>query len=116
MDCAISIEGFKDDDTLESLLPCVAKIFGINALSTYASGTSKIQIYEVDDTTNTETKLYEVAAGATTVAKEVTSTVGWKPQTRDCAYKLVARLINSAAMGTVTMIVDGAACNYTLAK
>ena len=114
MDCALTLEKFNSLDEIASNLPNVAKVFGITATSTYASGTSKIQIYSVD-MDGTETKIYEVAGGATTVAGSTTSTSGWKPTNLDCSYKLVARLINSAAMASVTMIVDGANANYTLA-
>lgn len=123
MDMAFTIEDFPDfkeknprkADKFQNLLGCIAKVFGISATSTYASGTSKIQVYEVDSA-GTETQLYEVASGASTVAGTATNTYGWKPEDKECGYKLVARLINSVAMASVTFAVDGTAINYSRAS
>ena len=108
LDLGLTLEANTDGYELDELLGMLSKVYGITGYSTYASGTSKFQIYAVDCEDGTETKIYESATGATTVSASVTSTPGWKPGTRECAYKLVVRIINSAAMASASLTVDAA--------
>jgi len=94
----------------------VAKVYGMSAVTTYGSGTSSFQIYYVVTDRYgvhvSETKIFEEAGGATTVAAEATIPEGGiKPGARDVGYKLLARISNSAALSGATdkFIVDGAA-------
>jgi len=94
----------------------LAKVWGMTGVSTYASGTSKFQIYSVVTDRYgivlSETKIFEEAAGNTTVSADASGlSAGLKPADREVGYKLIARLVNSAAMASAQLIVDGAAVN-----
>jgi len=43
------------------------ELYSITSTNTFGSGTNLIQIYEIDEAKNSETKIYELAGGATTV-------------------------------------------------
>ena len=91
-----------------------ARIYKATTVSTYASGTSLFQVYACSydrtGTTLTETKIFEEANGATTVAKTWDWTAfGMKPANKDLGYRLVARIKNSAACASATLTVDGVA-------
>lgn len=86
-----------------------AEITKIVSTNTFGSGTSLIQIYEVDETQKTETKIYEQAGGATTVEQTlafVQEGVGAIAVSRTGMH-LVARMIGSVAL-TGKMSVVGA--------
>jgi len=70
--------------------------------STYASGTSTINVYETDGVT--ETLVHTQAGGATTVAGTYTPT---KPIIAAPGYRLMVQLVNSAAMTAIACDVKG---------
>ncbi len=87
------------------------KVYAISATSTYGSGTSLIKVYNVLvdkwGVVNSETEIYSAAAGATTALKEISfGLAGLKPLTHDLGYKLVIRLVNSAAMASASLQID----------
>jgi len=47
-----------------------AELLRVISTNTYGSGTSKIQVYEVDEARKTETKILEMAGGATTAEQD----------------------------------------------
>jgi hypothetical protein len=86
-----------------------AEIYGINSLNTFSSGTSKIQVYEIDEVAKTETKIYEVAGGATTVAQALSFVTNGRGSlaSSKVGNHLIVRMIGSAAC-TGTLAVIGA--------
>jgi len=88
-----------------------SKVWGIDATSTYASGTSTIEVYAcvVDKygVTHSETKIYSAAGGNTTVKESISfGDAGLKPLDRDLGYKLLVRLVNSVAMASTALQID----------
>jgi len=90
------------------------QVLGAQATSTFASGTSNLQVFSVKLEFNTlsnkytevVTKLYEVAGGATTAQKDFTFNSG----TGLFSYrdeKVIVRLDNSAAQSVVTLLFNG---------
>ena len=82
-----------------------------NGTTTYGSGTSTIQIYDVAPSlgnpgSEVATLMYTIAGGATTVAKEVTSFI-YQPLVSNVGSKFVARISNSAAASVPTLIASG---------
>jgi len=77
--------------------------------STFASGTSALYLYECDDLAGTSTLLKSFTAGATTV--EVAYPAETTPATENHGHtigkRLVAKLVNSAAMGTTRIAIHG---------
>lgn len=70
----------------------------IACTNTFGSGTNLIQIYEVDEIAKTETKLMEVAGGATTVEdKPLGDQNNITYATKRTGRHLLARMIGSAA-------------------
>jgi len=75
-----------------------AEVNYIVCTNTFGSGTNLIQIYEVDESKKTETKLVEMAGGATTVEDEPLGNEGNIPyQVSKLGMHLVVRMIGSAA-------------------
>ena len=97
----------------------MAAIYGLSGFSTYGSGTSLFQVYSIltdaQGGITSETKIFEEAAGATTVNAAATIASAIKPASRELGYKLLARLKNSAACATATLRIDSAVINALLA-
>jgi len=84
-----------------------AEIYGINSLNTYSSGTSLINVYEIDEVAKTETLIYSAAAGATTVADAKTFVVNGRGSlaSSKVGTHLLVKMIGSAACtGSLTVI------------
>ena len=84
-----------------------AEIYQIASLSTFGSGTNKIQVYEIDEVAKTETKVYETAGGATTVANEKTFVINGRGglASSKTGTHLLVRMIGSAALtGTLSVL------------
>lgn len=76
-----------------------SEIIEIASTNTYGSGTSKIQIYEIDEIAKSETKIYEIAGGATTVEqiKDFVANGRGSLGVSKVGNHLIVRLIGSAA-------------------
>lgn len=76
-----------------------AEIYQINSKNTFGSGTNLIQVYEIDDVAKTETKVYELAGGATTATDAKTFVVNGRGSlaTSKIGKALLVRMIGSAA-------------------
>jgi hypothetical protein len=86
-----------------------AELYRVISKNTFASGTSKIQIYEVDELAKTETKITEFAGGATTVEQDknlVQDGIGSVAVSRTGMHMLI-RLIGSVAC-TGALQINGA--------
>lgn len=70
-------------------------VSGIISTNTFGSGTSKIQIYEINPVTKSETKVFEIAGGATTVQQLLDNRQ--VQASGDQGNYLLVRLIGSAA-------------------
>lgn len=90
------------------------EIHRVIAKSTYASGTSTLKIYECDDVAGTSRELKELTAGATTaeVAYPAETTPATEVHASTKGKRLAVKLLNSAAMGTVRLHVDGRSRQY----
>lgn len=84
-----------------------AEIFSIISTNTYASGTSLIKVYEVNEIDKSETLVYQKAGGATTVEQTQTfvsngrGSLGVSKQ----GNHLVVRIVGSAACtGNITVV------------
>ena len=78
---------------------------GIVSNNTFASGTNKIQVYEINPITKTETKVFERAGAATTVTQALQSidlTIS-----SDQGNYLLVRMVSSAAAATGLVTVIG---------
>ncbi|MDD5459029.1 MAG: hypothetical protein PHF37_06530 [Phycisphaerae bacterium] len=80
------------------------------AKSTYASGASSLTVYACDDRSGLSTAILTLTAGATTV--EVAYPAETYPLSSDGlkvlkGHRLVVALINSVAMGTVRLAIEG---------
>lgn len=80
------------------------------AKSTYASGTSTLKAYACDDDAGTKTLIKTWTAGATTVevaypAATYVMELHWEAFT--AGKRLAVQLLNSAAMGTVRLAIEG---------
>lgn len=78
---------------------------GIISNNTFASGTNKIQVYEINPVTKTETKVFERAGAATTVTQALQSidlTIS-----SDQGNYLLVRMVSSAAAATGLLTVIG---------
>lgn len=80
------------------------------ALSTYASGTSLLKAYACDDDSGVSTLIKTWATGATTVevlypAATVSVDGHWEAFTK--GKRLAVKLLNSAALGTVRLAIEG---------
>jgi hypothetical protein len=73
----------------------INEVNGIVSKNTYGSGTSLIQVYEINPNTLTETKIFERAGGATTVEQSLESTA--VNLQSDQGNYLLVRLVGSAA-------------------
>jgi len=99
------------DNLGETDVSTVARVYGMTGVSTYASGTSKFQIYKITmdkyGVITDETKIFEEATGATTVSADATiGDDGIAPADAELGYKLLARIVNSAAMASASLQVD----------
>lgn len=74
----------------------------VSFTSTYASGTSTINVYESDGIT--DTLLHTESGGATTAAETYTPT---KPLMAKPNHRLVVQLVNSAAMASTASEING---------
>lgn len=76
-----------------------SEIYEIVSTNTYASGTSKIQVYEIDEVAKSETKIYEIAGGATTVEQVLGFVTNGRGSigSSKVGNHLIVRLIGSAA-------------------
>lgn len=73
----------------------IAEVYGVTSNNTFGSGTSLIQVYEIDPVRQTATKVFERAGAATTVEQNIDadSIHIWSDQ----GNYLLVRLIGSAA-------------------
>lgn len=78
---------------------------GIVSNNTFGSGTNKIQVYEINPITKTETKVYERAGAATTVTQSLASTD--LTISSDQGNYLLVRMVSSAAAATGLLTVIG---------
>lgn len=76
-----------------------AEIYEIDSVNTFGSGTNLIQVYEIDEAAKTETKIYEMAGGATTVANAKTFVINGRGglAVQRQGKHLLVRMIGSAA-------------------
>ncbi len=79
-----------------------AEVTSIISTNTFGSGTSLIQIYEVDELAKTEKKIWQRSGGATTVEQEAIDSVGENNAIKRAAVArtgmhLIVRMIGSAA-------------------
>lgn len=76
-----------------------AEIYQINSKNTFGSGTNLIQVYEIDEVAKTETKIYELAGGATTATDAKTFVVNGRGSlaVSKVGKHLLVRMIGSAA-------------------
>jgi len=84
-----------------------AEIYRIDSLNTYASGTSIINVYEIDEVEKTETLIYSAAGGATTVADSKEFVVNGRGSlaVSRVGKHLLVKLVGSAACtGSLTVI------------
>lgn len=99
----------ENDEKVDAMRPfkgTAAKVFNINATSTYASGTSDIQILSDPDPEGTSSTVDRVVAGGdTTVRKEV----DWSnaPYEGERGRRILVRISNSAAQSAVELAVSG---------
>ncbi len=88
-----------------------AEVSRIITTNTFGSGTSKIQIYKMNEANDTETKIYEASGGATTVEQDlnfVKEGVGGIA-VRKTGEHLLVRLIGSAAATGVLQVTGAVA-------
>ena len=88
-----------------------AEISRIISTNTFGSGTSKIQVYKMNEANDSETKIFEVSGGATTVEQDlelVKNGVGTIAVTKTGEHLLI-RLIGSAACTGVLQVVGSVA-------
>jgi hypothetical protein len=84
-----------------------AEIYGINSLNTYGSGTSLINVYEIDEAAKSETLIYSAAGGATTVADAKNFVVNGRGSlaSSKVGTHLLVKMVGSAACtGSLTVI------------
>jgi len=76
-----------------------AEIYRIISKNTFGSGTSLIQVYEIDEAAKSETKVFEKAGGATTVEQDLNFVADGRGSiaTSKTGKHLVVRMIGSAA-------------------
>jgi hypothetical protein len=86
-----------------------AELYQIISTNTFGSGTSKILVYEIDEKANTETKIYELAGGATTVEnlKEFVQNGRGSLAVNAIGKHLLVKMVGSAAC-TGNLMVIGA--------
>lgn len=73
----------------------IAEVSGITSNNTFGSGTSLIQVYEIDPIRQTETKVFQRASAATTVEQNINSeSIGIQS---DQGCYLLVRIVGSAA-------------------
>jgi hypothetical protein len=98
LNLAIRIGGRKNSfGTEERYKSAVEEIISTN---TYGSGTSKIQIYVVNETKLTETKIYEIAGGSTGTEQTLsflTDGVAFPYMSQEIGQHLLIKMIGSAA-------------------
>lgn len=88
-----------------------AEIYSIVSTNTYASGTSVIKVYEIDEVAKTETLVYQKTGGATTVEQTQTfvsngrGALGVKKQGKH----LLVKIVGSAACTGNLMVVGAVA-------
>lgn len=89
-----------------------AEIYSITSTNTFGSGTSKIQVYEIDEIAKSETKIYELAGGATTVQDTKNFVVNGRGSlaSSKVGNHLIVRLIGSAACTGNLQVVGATAC------
>lgn len=87
-----------------------AEVYGITSVNTY-TGTSKIQIYEINEATNSEKLIYEVAGGATTVEQSLAFVVNGRGSlgVHKQGNHLLVRMIGSAAATGKLMVIGAVA-------
>jgi len=88
----------------------VTQLFAILSLNTYGSGTSKIQIYEIDIDDDTESKIAEWAGGATTVAQLDNWFKDIDGMKSSIGKAFLVRMIGSAACTGSLGVFGGAYC------
>lgn len=89
-----------------------AEIYSITSTNTFGSGTSKIQVYEIDEIAKSETKIYELAGGATTVQDTKNFVVNGRGSlaSSKVGNHLIVRLIGSAACTGNLQVIGATAC------
>lgn len=92
-----------------------ARIYEVTWQSTYAAGTSSLEIHAVVTdkygVVISEELLFTIISAATATEKTKTFTAGLKPNDRDVGYRLLARVVNDTAMSAAKLTVDGAVIN-----
>ena len=93
----------------------VHRITRVAADTTYASGTSKILIYACDDDDGSKTLVKTLTAGATTVAVAypAATTPAVEILAQAVGQRLVAQVINSAALTDATPVIKLAVSGYS---
>lgn len=88
------------------------EVYQIVSTNTFSSGTSKIQIYEIDEAAKTETKRYETAGGATTVenTKQFVQNGRGAFAVTGVGKHLLVRMIGSAACTGNIMVLGATDC------
>lgn len=104
-DISVALMGRAFPNGFERTEKTIEVVKGIVATNTFASGTNKIQVYEINPVTRTETKVYERAGAATTVQLSLTST----DLTVSCdqGNYLLVRMVSSVAAATGLLTVVG---------
>lgn len=80
-------------------------LMSVRATTTYGSGTSIINIYEVNDVAGTSTFKFSIAAGATTVEGGQPSAGTLAAIQSSDGFRIVCKVVNSAAMTAADMTV-----------
>lgn len=91
------------------------QVHRVTALSTYASGTSTLKIFECDDDSGVSNEIHSLDAGATTVEvayPAATVVLSEIPLTLTRGKRLVVRLINSVAMSAVRLKLEGRSIKF----
>jgi hypothetical protein len=86
-------------NTSQDELNSAAAVFSIASLNTFGSGSNLIQIYKMNGAKKTETKIYEIAGGATTVAdiKTFVNNARGVMATQALGEHLLVRMVGSVA-------------------